>query len=146
MRLKTLLLTVLAAFVLLPAASLAQAPSPAPANSPAPKAAVKTIFDYQKELGLTDKQLADIRAALKGLQDSLATLGQKLQVVDKEAAQAIQADAPLPQIRAKLQEVAAVQIDMRIADIDTSRKVNAILTKAQLAKWHEIQKKARGQK
>ena len=37
----------------------------------ASKVAVKTIFDYQKELGLSDKQVTDIKALMGDLQKTL---------------------------------------------------------------------------
>lgn len=148
MRLKNLLMTpvlaLMLAFACLSSNALAQGASPAP--SPAPQAAFKTIFDYRKEIGLTEKQATDIRAALKGLQQRLASLTEQLQAADKKCTQTIASEAPIAQIRAALQEMANITVEMRIADVETSRKVNSILSSDQLAKWREIQKKARTQK
>ena len=43
----------------------------------------------------------------------------------------------------KLTEISQVQIDMRMLDIETARKINKVMTPEQLAKWRDIQAKMR---
>lgn len=127
-----------------PAPSPTAAKSPAPAASPAPNA--HTIFDYQKELGITEKQSADMKAALKDLAQRVQPIQAKLGDLNSQIGQDMEKEAPLPKIREKLLEFATLQVDMKMADIETARKINAILTREQLTKWRDIQSKARAGK
>jgi hypothetical protein len=137
------------AALMLPTAALAQTPAPAaPAGAPAVQPGrkqVTTIFAFKKELGMTDKQENDIKSALKSLSVTLKPMQEKKMTLLKEYIQLRDSEAPLPQMKAKLQEISAVEIDMTLADISGSRRINSILSKDQLAKWRDIQKKARQQ-
>lgn len=125
--------------------------APAPAASPAPAPAatapagtpIKTMWDYQKELGLTDKQITDMKQAVTDLEKTVRAQQERLKPLDAQLNDQISKDAPIEQIRATLQSIAAIQIEIRLADVGTSRKINSILTADQLKKWREIQRAAR---
>ena len=52
-------------------------------------------------------------------------------------------EADLKQIRAKLQEIADLSVESGCADVEASRKINAVMTPEQLKKWRSIQAAAR---
>lgn len=101
------------------------------------------IWEYQKELGLSAKQQADMRAAVAALRQQVNAKQPKLQSTTTEVQHLIAGDAPIPVIRAKLHDLASLQIDLKVADIETARKINALMTPRQLAKWHDIQARTR---
>jgi Spy/CpxP family protein refolding chaperone len=107
------------------------------------KQQVRTIFDYQKELGLTEKQINDIRTLYMVLKARLEALN-KNRKDDTEALKIlISKEADLKQIRAKLQEIADLSVESGCADVEASRKINAVMTPEQLKKWRSIQAAAR---
>lgn len=118
--------------------------SAAPAATANPTQA-RTLFDYQKQLGLTDKQVKDVKDALQGLETYVKSQQEKLVPIETQVAKLINSNGSLDQIKSLLQQAAPISIDIRMADIATSRKINGILTPNQLAQWREIQKKAREQ-
>jgi len=120
----------------------APAAQPAPATAPA-GTPIKTLWDYQKELGLSDKQVADLKATVVDLEKFVREQQERLKPLDTQLNDQIGKEASLDQIKATLQQIAAVQIDIRVADVNTSRKINGILTADQLKKWRDIQKTAR---
>jgi len=120
----------------------AQKPAAAETPQPAASPQVKTIFSYAKELGLSDNQLQKLKDVVTGFRDKFVSLRQKLSDADKELSDMIKNDASLEQIKAKLQEIAEMQVDLRYSDIETSRKINSLLTADQLKKWRQIQEEA----
>lgn len=119
--------------------------APAPAASPATAAPqqIKTMWDYQKELGLSDKQISDLKAAVTDLEKSVRSQQERLKPLDAQLNDQISKEASLDQVRVTLQQIAAIQIEIRLADVSTSRKINSILTADQLKKWRDIQRAAR---
>ncbi|MBM3461039.1 MAG: hypothetical protein FJX76_02960 [Armatimonadetes bacterium] len=126
-------------------AVIAQNPNIDPTVSAAPQQTqkAKTIWDYSKELNLTDKQTTDMKAAFADLQTSVKSKAPQLQTLAKQLNDLLKSEAPLEQIKPKLAEIYAIRLDLHMADIATARKINAIMTKDQLAKWREIQQKNR---
>lgn len=117
----------------------------APASTaPAPAATnpIKTMWDYQKELGLSDAQVADIKKAIVDLDKQVRTEQERLKPLDARLNEQMAKDASLDDLRTTLQQVAVVQIDIRLADVMTSRKINALLKPEQLQRWRQIQKAA----
>lgn len=98
-----------------------------------------SLFDYQKEIGLSEAQIAQIKDVVKGLQEKLA--GQKKTVEDDNAEihQLLQTNADIKQVRVKLQELANLEVDRQVGDIEASRSVAKIMTFEQQEKWHAIQ-------
>jgi hypothetical protein len=115
-----------------------------PAQRKAAEAArVRTIWDYKKELGLTDQQSQEMKEAVKILQKDIAAHREKLVAAEQQLRAMIDEESSFDQIRSKLQRIATIQVDMRLADIQTSRRVNDVLKTEQLDRWHDIQKEMR---
>lgn len=117
----------------------------APAETARTEKAAGTIFDYKQEIGLSDQQVADIRQAVEALVKQARLQQARLVIAADELETLNSAEADLKDIRAKLMEIATLQVDMRYNDIATSRKINGLMTPAQLAKWKKIQEQARAQ-
>ena len=104
---------------------------------------VKTLVDYKTELSLSDKQIAGIREALKNFQATIVEQRKLLTQYESEYSKLVAEKAPLDQVKQKLRQVTDTGFNLRYADVLTSRKVESILTADQMAKWREIQSKAR---
>ncbi len=126
-----------------PAVSAETAPSTAEATQAQQRRVVKTIFSYKKDLAMTDQQEKDIKDLLTALQKDMIEKRAKLNVIEIELRQMLADRAELKQVKAKLDESAALQAAMRYADVETSRKIEGVMTAEQLKKWREIQAKER---
>lgn len=104
---------------------------------------VETIFDYKVEIGLSEQQETDIRNAVEALVKQVRVQQAKLVIAADELEKLNNAEADLKDIRAKLMEIATLQVDMRYEDIAASRKINGMMSPAQLEKWKKIQERAR---
>jgi len=104
------------------------------------KNVIKSIFNYKTELGLTDKQEADIKELLLGLQNTLQEKVGKVNVLRGELIQMIRDNASLKVIRKKIEDIGKVQVDIIYKDIEVSRKIEDTLSSEQLVKWRSIQK------
>jgi hypothetical protein len=126
-----------------------QAPSPTPTSSPitaaSPEPSVKRIWDYQKELELSDAQVNQMKSTVQNLEKTMTAQKAKLQPLNQQLQKLLATDAPLPQIKATLKQIGTINIEMRIADTAASRKINATMSKAQMLKWRDIQKQTRQQ-
>ncbi len=121
-----------------------KATAPVPdAVAEAQKQEIKTIFSYKAELGLTDKQEADIRKLLIDLQNTFTEKAKKLNTLRQELAQMIKDRANLRTIRRKIEEIGKIQVENTYLDIESSRKIENTLTPEQLKKWQDIQKETR---
>jgi len=107
------------------------------------KQEVKTIFSYKKDLGLTDKQEADIKKIITDLQNTFTEKGKKLLGLRQELGQMLKDRANLNIIRKKIEEMGRIQMDNTYMDIESSRKIENILNFQQLTKWQNIQKESR---
>lgn len=125
-----------------PTAAPSQAPSAAPAAAPQRK--IKTIFDYQKQIGLTDAQTSQMKAAVKDLQTTMLADRKKLVPAIQQLRQLVRNGAPLEQIRSQYIAIYTIQADLKVADLAASRRINGIMNPDQLAKWHKIQQASRG--
>lgn len=134
------LTVVLALVLLLVCPALAQKQGQAPSKK------VKTLVDYKAELGLSDKQVADIGAALKSFQTTMVEQRKLLMKYEGEYSKLVSDHAPLDQVKQKLRQVTDTNFNLRYADVLTSRKVESIMTGDQIAKWRAIQAKVRGTK
>lgn len=107
------------------------------------KAAVKTIFDYRSELKLTDDQVKKIKEHLSELNKEITILRAKLTLVEANLQELLKKDGEMDQIKNKIREAFDIQASIRIADIEATRKINAVMTPEQLKKWRGIQSAAR---
>jgi len=97
------------------------------------------IYEYKAELGLTDKQEADLKKALGDYQAYFAEKNKKLAPLQAELGEMIKKKDDIKKIRKQLEKLSAIQVDANCFDIETSRKVDSILTPEQTAKWNAIQ-------
>jgi hypothetical protein len=111
------------------------------AQIPQPERA-RTIFDYKKELNLTDRQEQDIKTILEDLNKEVRVTRAKLTLLDVEVSDLIKNEGDLEQIRRKLKDAADVQVALRLADLVATRKINKTLSPEQLKKWREMQSAA----
>lgn len=105
----------------------------------AQKQEVKTIFSYKKELGLTEKQSEDMKALVSKLQALLNEKGKEIGDLRKSLGQMIENKDPLSAVRSQLKKIADLQVDVSYSDIETARKIEGVLTSAQMKKWQVIQ-------
>jgi Spy/CpxP family protein refolding chaperone len=131
-----------------PKASKAPASPPAvsipeSAVSPAPEQQqVKTIWDYEKDLGLTQDQIQKMKDLFSKMQTQLADLNKKLEGAGQELKDMLTQGGNPDQIKAKLQEISNIRADINYIDIDTAQKINKTMSEKQLKDWREIQTSA----
>lgn len=101
----------------------------------------KMIWDYKEDIGLTDAQVTAIKEAISAFQKEVVRLRSKLQVVELDVQDLIQKKGKITLIKTKLKESADLQVEVRLADIETARKIDGILSAEQTKKWKEIQKR-----
>ncbi|MDO8734697.1 MAG: hypothetical protein Q7K21_06030, partial [Elusimicrobiota bacterium] len=101
-------------------------------------AAGKTIFDFRKELNLTDEQVRRIREHISIIERETASLRAKLTISDIELQKLIEKEEDMVQIRLKIRETFNIQAEIRIIDIETVRDIDRVLTPTQLIKWRKI--------
>lgn len=99
----------------------------------------KTIFDYKKELALSDAQERDIKTILENLNKEVVVTRAKLTLLEVEIGDLIKNEADLEQIRKKLREAADMQVMMKLADIAATRRIYHTLSAEQLKRWRAIQ-------
>jgi vacuolar-type H+-ATPase subunit I/STV1 len=138
---KALALTGVLLVGLVSAGYAADQAAPAAAAAQAQQQGMKTIFDYQKEVGLTDKQVADMQKVMGDLQNTLNDKAKELGTMRQALSDMIAKKDDMKSIKAQMQKIANLQVDNSCMDIEASRKVEQIMKPEQIAKWKEIQKK-----
>ena len=118
--------------------SFAETKAAKPAQE-AQKQEVKTIFNYKSELGLTDKQSEDMKTLVSKLQTTLNEKGKEISELRQGLSQMIKNKDSLSIIRPQLKKIADLQVDISYSDIETARKIEGVLTPAQMKKWQDIQ-------
>jgi len=113
-------------------------PTAAPSTAPEPPQQ-KPVWEYAKELELTDKQVTDIKAVAQDLENVMKTSQQKLQSLNHDLVDEVETEVPMDLIKGTLEQIAAVQIVAQMANIRTSRAIIHILTPQQLSKWRAMQ-------
>jgi Spy/CpxP family protein refolding chaperone len=99
----------------------------------------KSIFEYKKELSITDKQEQNLRDILAKLQNYLTEKQNELNGLRGELSKLITENAGLDKIKVKLQAIAKIQADATYEDIASTRAIETELTGTQLSKWRSIQ-------
>lgn len=103
----------------------------------------KALWDYHKELGLTDKQIAELKTTVSELNAFVRAQQERLKPLEAQLNDQIRKDASIDLVRATMKQIADVQIEIRLADVKSSRKISAVLSAEQKKKWRDIQKAAR---
>ncbi|GMU56132.1 MAG: hypothetical protein AMXMBFR33_52780 [Candidatus Xenobia bacterium] len=119
---------------------LASAQTPQPAQKKS-----KTLVDYQSELGLSDTQVADVKRTLELFKSEIKAYRSQLLETEQSLAARVKAGGSIEEIKADLRQSSDLHFQLRYLDVVTSRKVEAILSPDQMARWREIQQKKRGQ-
>ncbi|MCE7870076.1 hypothetical protein DYH09_06825 [bacterium CPR1] len=117
----------------------------ASAQTPKPAQKSKTLVDYQSELGLSDTQVADVTRTLDLFKSEIRAYQSELVKTERSLAARVRAGGPAEEIKADLRKSSDLHFQLRYLDVVTSRKVEAILSPDQMARWREIQQKKRGQ-
>lgn len=100
---------------------------------------VKTIFDYRQELNLTERQEQEIKSILSQLSQEMRVTRAKLTLLEVEANDLIKKDGDLELIRKRIKDAAEIQVDLKMADITATRKINSVMSSEQLKKWRALQ-------
>ena len=97
------------------------------------------IFEYKKELALTDKQEQNLRDILAKFQSYLADKQKELNGLQAELSKMIAESADLDKIKAKINDIAKIQAEVTYEGIASNREIETELTGTQLTKWRSIQ-------
>jgi Spy/CpxP family protein refolding chaperone len=103
------------------------------------KKEVKTIFNYKTELGLTDKQVEDMKVLVSKLQNTINEKGKMINDLRNDLGTMIRDKENLKTIKSQLEKISSLQVEVSYLDIETARKIEGILTPTQLKKWQNIQ-------
>lgn len=103
----------------------------------------QSIFEYKKELSLTDDQEKNLHDIIAKLQGYLTDRTKELDALRAELNKMISDKADLYKIKAKLRAMAQIQADANYEDIASSRAIEKELTATQLSQWHNIQEEFR---
>jgi Spy/CpxP family protein refolding chaperone len=113
--------------------------SPAREAQPgAGKRQVRTILDYKTDLNLTEPQTNKIRDYMNTLDKDFRVMKANLSLVNVDLQNLIEKDAEISEIKKKIRETYDIQASMRIADLETARNINKLLSTEQLKKWKAI--------
>lgn len=96
-------------------------------------------MSFSKELNLSKEQRGRITRALDELRRQLVACQERNASLQKGVNTLLRARAPLPQIRAKFEEIAANEVEAKMLDVSTARKIQEILTTEQFERWKAIQ-------
>ena len=113
------------------------------AASFAQQKAGQSIFEYKKELALTDDQEKSLHDIIAKLQNYLSDSSKELDGLRAELNKMISDKADLYKIKAKLRAMAQIQADASYEDIASSRSIEKELTVTQMSQWHNIQEEFR---
>ncbi len=97
------------------------------------------VLDHAEELGITDDQAEQIRAAQRaGRRDGIERRADtEVAEMDLEALYEVD-ELDLAAVRAKLEELAMLQVDSQMAGLSLRRQVRQILTPTQLEEWSDM--------
>ena len=104
-----------------------------------PETEVRTIYEYKAELGLTDKQVGDLKKVLEDFQSYFADKKKALVALQTELGEMITKKEDIAKIRKQMENMARIQVDASCFDIETSRKIESVLSPKQMAMWKAIQ-------
>lgn len=97
------------------------------------------IFEYKKELALTDTQEQNLKDILGKFQSYLADKQKELGGLQTELSKMIAESADLNTIKAKINEIFKTQAEVNYEGVVSTRAIETELTGTQLTKWRSIQ-------
>ena len=103
------------------------------------KKSTGSIFEFKKELGLTDQQEINLKDILAKLQGYLTDKQKELNVLRPELSKMIKEGDSLGKIKKKLLVIAKIQAEATYEDIASTRAIETELTEEQLSKWRGMQ-------
>ena len=104
---------------------------------------LRTLWSYDKELGLSPQQVTALKGAIAYMRYRLQSLKAQQESRQKAVNDLIKADAEASAIRARARELLESELELRMLDIETAQKMKRTLSPAQLAKWRGIQAQQR---
>lgn len=109
------------------------------AEKQAQKRNVKTIFDYKTELNLSDDQARRIKDYISSFDQEMKVTNAKLTILEVEIQKLLEKEGDIGQIKSKIKEGFDLRAAMRISGVETTRKINALMSQEQIRKWRDIQ-------
>jgi Spy/CpxP family protein refolding chaperone len=100
---------------------------------------VQTVLSFGKQLNLSSDQRTQIVEALDDLRKQMVSCQERNLALQKGLSQLLRNHAPLPEIRKKFEEIGNNEVDAKMADVSTARKIQEILTPEQFERWKAIQ-------
>jgi hypothetical protein len=97
------------------------------------------IFEYKKELALTDKQEQNLKDILAKFQSYIADKQKQVNGLQAELSKMIAESADLDKIKAKINDIVKIQAEVSYEGIVSTRAIETELTGTQLTKWRGIQ-------
>jgi Spy/CpxP family protein refolding chaperone len=97
------------------------------------------IFEYKKELVLTDKQEQNLKDILSKFQNYVSDKQKQLNRLQTELSKMIAERAALAKIKAKINDIFKIQAEVNYEGVVSTRAIENELTAAQLDKWRVIQ-------
>jgi Spy/CpxP family protein refolding chaperone len=101
----------------------------------------KTILDFKDELGLTLKQVDKIKVILYDFEKETSSLQKRIVLQNNRIIDLLEKESDLKEIRNEVNKVFSMRADLVMLELETARKIDALLTKKQLKKWREIKRK-----
>lgn len=99
---------------------------------------------HRRPYTLTDQQISAMRKLLGNLAKTLKAAQARLTALASELDGLVDGSGDEAAIRSRIEEETRLRAEARLKDIETSRRVNALLTKEQLAAWKAYQAEQRG--
>jgi Spy/CpxP family protein refolding chaperone len=97
------------------------------------------IFEYKKELALTDQQEKNLRDIITKYQSYVADKQKNLNGLRAELNKMISESADLQKIKVEIYNITNIQAEVTFEGIVSTRAIETALTGTQLTKWRSIQ-------
>jgi len=97
------------------------------------------IYEYKKELNLTDKQEQNLKDILVKFQSYVADKQKEIGGLQAELSKMIAESVDLNKIKAKINDITNIQAEVNYEGVVSSRAIETELTGTQLSKWRSIQ-------
>ncbi len=111
-------------------------------GAPGARPAQKTILDYKEDLNLSDAQIVKIKAAAHELAENNRAVFKEESEVNHKIHDLLGSNGDMEELRGRIKGSFALKAQMVINGIETARRIEAVLTPAQLVIWHDLQARA----
>jgi len=113
---------------------------PTHGQSPTPQHA---IWEFRDELRLTEDQIMNLKRAALELQTRVRDLSASMPEEEARLSRMIRGRAALEAIRLQLERIARTQVEIRMADVMSARKIDEVLSDRQREHWEALQEDSR---